>query len=70
MFFTRIGRVVAILALVFGVLYFTLGALIFAQGIEQAIYGRMIERGIIIAFFGIVLGVLTEIRQPPPKDPS
>jgi len=68
MFFTRIGRVAAWLALVLGVLMAVGAVMLFEQfeagSAKQAFYGRMIDRGIALALIGIVLGVLTEIRPP------
>ena len=63
MFFTRVGYLVAWLALVIGVLFAGAGAIPFVvPGIDEPFASRMITLGIIIAAFGIVLGVLTEIH--------
>ena len=70
MLFTRLGYVVAWLALVIGV--FVVGSAaspLFTRGIEQiwsaseVLDIRMMLRGTAIAFLGIALGVLTEIHR-------
>ena len=73
MFFTRLGRVVAILGLVAGILLVASGATIemgFMGPPEDAlsIYfqfyqstGALIDRGIHVALFSIVIGILAEV---------
>jgi hypothetical protein len=74
MFFTRFGRVVAILALVVGVFNVAAGMMIATETIgpyEAALAryfptarssGAVIDKGILVFLFGIILGILTEIR--------
>ena len=75
MVFTRIGGIVAALALVFGLLMIATGVLI-GLGIpgpyEAALAryapwakssGAVLDRGFYAMVFGIALGVLTEIRR-------
>ena len=72
MFFTRLGRVVAVTALIIGTWYFA-GGLMVANGVFEQLgmsalaryfgsTGAVIDRGMYIALFGIAFGILTEIR--------
>ena len=71
MFFTHLGRVIAILALVFGIFQITLGVLIANESLgpyEAALArygikssGQIIDRGTYTVLASIVLGILTEI---------
>lgn len=75
MFFTRLGRVVAVTALIIGTWYFA-GGLMVANGVFEQLgmpalaryfgtsrsTGAVIDRGMYIGLFGIAFGILTEIR--------
>jgi hypothetical protein len=67
MFFTHLGRVVAILTLVLAILLIIPGARVVTEPLESldaelARYlSRSLERGIYLVVFSIVLGILTEI---------
>jgi hypothetical protein len=73
MFFTHLGRVIAILVLVLGVMRIILGVLIaneFIGPYEAALArytrasssGEVIDTGIYAVLFGVAFGILTEIR--------
>ena len=72
MLYTRLGRIVAALALLLGILWVVIGAAMFyiAQSVEpfehlaqlERLF-RWIEEGILIVIFAIALGVLTEISR-------
>ena len=71
MFFTHLGRVIAIIVLLFGIFNIALGVMIAEEslgpykdaiaryGIKSA--GEIINRGIYTVLASIVLGILTEI---------
>ena len=73
MLFTHLGRIVALLALVGGILYVVIGVSIATEmlGPYQATLARyfprarssgaIIDRGIYVVLFSIALGILTEI---------
>jgi hypothetical protein len=73
MFFTHLGRVLAILVLVLGIFNITLAMLIAAEVIGPyeaglARYfpgkssGQVIDHGMYMVLFSVALGILTEIR--------
>jgi hypothetical protein len=73
MFFTHVGRIVAILAVLFGALRLVIGIMIanelmlpyeaalarYAPGASSS--GEVIDKGIYMIIFGIALGIATEI---------
>jgi hypothetical protein len=64
MFFTHMGRVVAILALVLGIILIASGAHDYTKPYDLELtrwWGRLIERGIYAVLFGVAFGILTEI---------
>lgn len=72
MFFTHLGRVIAILALVFGVISIIVGLMIATEFIgpyEWALRrytsasssGEVIDKGFYVVLFGVAFGILTEI---------
>ena len=72
MFFTRLGRIVAVLALIFGI-WNVYGGVVIATGLltpEEALARYFPSKssidtvidGIYVVIFGIALGILTEIR--------
>jgi hypothetical protein len=75
MFFTHLGRVVAILALVAGIWSITLGVMIATESLgpyadalaryapRKSSSGEVIDRGIYTVLFAIALGILTEISR-------
>ena len=71
MLYTHLGRIVAALALLFGISLIYLGAvpLFINPPVEPLdaqvvrIYSRQIETGILIVLIAIALGVLTEISR-------
>lgn len=66
MLFTRLGYVVAVVALALGIFSIAWGALIATENLPPQAHtwpsGKLIDRGIYAALFGIGLGILTEIR--------
>ncbi len=72
MLFTRVGRVVAILAVILGVLRIAMGFII-AVGLSPSAdpsryigsrtTGEVIDQGIAVVLFGVVLGVVTCISR-------
>ena len=73
MLYTRLGRIVAALALLFGILWLSVGALMLylAQRVEPLdaqlqmvnVFDRTIYPGIQTVLIAIALGVLTEISR-------
>jgi divalent metal cation (Fe/Co/Zn/Cd) transporter len=64
MFFTHLGRVVAILTLVLAILLIISGARVFTEQFDAEVaryLSRSLERGVYLVGFIIVLGILTEI---------
>ena len=72
MFYTKIGRGIAILAIIFGVLRVALGFAI-ATGVMieptpgrylgTSSSGEAIDQGLYVVLFGIILGILTDISR-------
>jgi hypothetical protein len=71
MFFTRAGRVVAWLAIIFGVLRIALALFVVQSGdpslvpryLGSGTTGQAIDQGLYVLIFGIVVGVLTDISR-------
>jgi hypothetical protein len=73
MIFTHLGRIVALIALVGGILHVVIGVFIATEILEpyQAVLGQyypparsssvIIDRGLYVVLFSIALGVMTEI---------
>lgn len=71
MFFTLAGRVVAWLAITFGLLRITLALFVIQSGdpslvpryLGSGATGQAIDQGLYVLIFGIVVGVLTDISR-------
>lgn len=71
MFFTRAGQIVAWLAFIFGVSLALMGLSLRLNGDEALIVqtlgrrttGSTIDKGVYLAVFGIVVGILTDISR-------
>ncbi len=72
MLYTNLGRIVAALTLICGILVFAMGLGVATGVIVEPEPGRYlgstspreaIDRGLLYALFGIILGILTEISR-------
>ena len=71
MFFTKAGRVVAWLALTFGIARIAIALIVIQSGdpslvpryLGSGTTGQAIDQGFYVLIFGIVLGVLTDISR-------
>ena len=71
MFFTRAGRIVAWLAIIFGGMRIATALLVLQSGdpnlaphlLGSKTTGQAIDQGLYAAIFGIVVGVLTDISR-------
>ena len=71
MFFTKAGRVIAWLALIFGVARIALGLVVAQSGdpslasryLGSGTSGQAIDQGLYVLIFGIIVGVLTDISR-------
>jgi len=71
MFFTRAGRLVASLAIIFGVSRIAIALVVIESGdpslvsryLGSGTTGQAIDQGFYVLIFGIVVGVLTDISR-------
>jgi len=75
MFYTRLGEIVAGIAVFIGAIYFSIGLLdAFGSGgqLSQVYFnkssGEVIDKGLLYILFAIALGVITEISRSVAKD--
>jgi amino acid permease len=76
MFFTKAGRVVAWLAIIFGCLRIALALFVVQSGdpnlvpryLGSGTTGQAINHGFYVLIFGIVIGVLTDISRSVAKE--
>ena len=78
MFFTKAGRVVAWLALIFGGARIAIALIVVQSGdpslapryLGSGTTGQAIDQGLYVLIFGIVIGVLTDISRSLAENPQ